>query len=293
MFVEMVQEVVKLLRDSDLLSGVSEEELRRLDPQPELISVSAGDTLIRQGEVGSDYYLLVHGRRRVFLEGDDVTKKLINSILPGEGVGEMSLLTDDLTSATVLAMHDSHLVRFSRKSYLQLMESSPDAALQVTRTVIKRLRVGVSGDKRKAGFSTVAVVPIDQSVGTFRFMKELGEQLDQFEDIQTVAVEGLGESLVELVRQDGGLDVKEDHALSAALMDLESKSGILVPPLKGYGTLNFNQIDEIVDVGYRYTIEKLHEAEDPVIRRYLKHGNLPEAGEVTENKIDRSGSCPS
>ena len=65
---------------------------------PSLVHLEAGETLIRQGEIGTAFFLLVQGRLRVFVTDDQGGKRCINEVIPGEGVGEMSLLTDDKTS---------------------------------------------------------------------------------------------------------------------------------------------------------------------------------------------------
>jgi NTE family protein len=111
----MTRDAVELLLKADLLRGVSEAQLRAISPPPQWVAIAAGETLIRQGEPGAAFYFLVHGRLRVFVEHGGQSRQ-VGEVLPGEGVGEMALLTDELTSATVRVMHDSSLIRFSRES---------------------------------------------------------------------------------------------------------------------------------------------------------------------------------
>jgi len=221
-------DAVELLLNSELLEGVPEEVLRTLHPRPELISISAGETLIRQDEVGAAFYLLVYGRLRVFVEDETGVARRVGEVLPGEGVGEMSLLTEDLTSATVRAMHDSDLVRFSRESYIQLMEASPEAALQVTRTVIKRLREGMSGQNRKSNFSTITVLPIDPDIDVGAFIAEFAEQLSQFLPVQTVSADTLDPQHAHLVKQRERMTVDDDHIVSSSLLVLENEPGAVI-----------------------------------------------------------------
>jgi len=171
--------IERLLR-TDLLAGVPENLLRALDPPPQLISIRTGDTLIEQGRQGDAFYLLVHGRLRAFVAGKDGMSRRVGDVLPGEGVGEMSLLTNDLTAATVRATHDCELVRFSRESYKQLMESSPAAALQVARMVIKRLRKGLSEQRRTLPYRVIAILPRDDRIDVIRFAEMLRGQLANF-----------------------------------------------------------------------------------------------------------------
>ncbi len=219
------------------MRGVTEEQLRAIEPAPAWLSMAAGETLIREGEEGEAYYLLVQGRLRAFVQ-DGGRQRRIGEVLPGEGVGEMSLMTTDLTSATVRVMHDSSLIRFSRESYLQLMESCPEAALQVMRTVIKRLRQGIA-PPRHSTFATIAVVPLDPTIDVAAFSAALVLQIDPLkparhfglDDLVSASPEAdpLEVELADALRQAARLTPEQDHAVSARL-DVRSRGhdGIVV-----------------------------------------------------------------
>src|SRR5215831_4139128 len=108
---DTTERAIRYLSRSPLLQGVSEEILRIIEPPPELLSLKAGETLIRQDEKNTDYFVLVSGRLRVFKE-ENGARIPIGAVLPGEGVGEMALLTNEPRMATVIARLDSEVVRF-------------------------------------------------------------------------------------------------------------------------------------------------------------------------------------
>src|SRR5689334_22175740 len=93
---------IHYLAQSPLLRGINEECFQWLDPPPEIIFLKAGDTLMRQNEANWDYFVLVSGRLRTFDEQDGKLLPLA-TILPGEGIGEIALLTGEPQSATVIA----------------------------------------------------------------------------------------------------------------------------------------------------------------------------------------------
>jgi NTE family protein/lysophospholipid hydrolase len=225
--VGMTWDAVELLLSSELLRGVSEAQLRAMAPPPEWLAMRAGETLIRQGEPGEAFYLLVHGRLRVFVD-DGGRARRVGEVVPGEGVGEMSLLTDDLTSATVRVMHDSSLVRFSRESYLQLMGSCPEAALQVMRTVIKRLRHGIA-PPRQARFTRIAVVPLDRTIDTAGFTARLARQIAAFQPARVLGPDDLGPELAALTRRPERPAPAHEHAINAMLLQRErSHDGVVL-----------------------------------------------------------------
>lgn len=224
----MTRDAVELLLKADLLRGVSEAQLHAIAPPPQWVAIAAGETLIRQGEPGAAFYFLVHGRLRVFVEHGGQSRQ-VGEVLPGEGVGEMALLTDELTSATVRVMHDSSLIRFSRESYLQLMESCPEAALQVMRTVIKRLRQGNAGPRRAPSFATIAVVPLDPGIDAARFIASLSEQLAPLQPAFTIGLDGLDPEHAALLRRTERLPPEHDHAVTARLIELErARAGTVI-----------------------------------------------------------------
>jgi len=218
-------DAVDLLLTSELMRGVTEEQLRAIEPAPAWLSMAAGETLIREGEPGEAFYLLVQGRLRAFVRDGDRQRR-VGEVLPGEGVGEMSLMTTDLTSATVRVMHDSSLIRFSRESYLQLMESCPEAALQVMRTVIRRLRQGIA-PPRHSTFATIAVVPLDPTIDAAAFSAVLVAQIGQLRPARHVGLDDLVSvspeaapvevELAGALRQTARLTPEQDHTVSARL----------------------------------------------------------------------------
>lgn len=267
----MPRDAVRLLAKTELMAGVPEEHLRRLDPAPDWLSIAAGDTLIEQGRPGESFYLLVYGRLRVFVTAPNGTPRRVGEVLPGEGVGEMALLTDEATAASVRAMHDCELIRFSRDSFRQLVESSPEAALRVTRTVIKRLRTGLVGDSRKLLHSTIAVVPAGAGVDIAAFVETLSEQLSVFGATLVVAPDSLGAERAELLRSGRPLEVDERRAIRAALKAAENISDIVVfatdPTPTEWTRLCLNQAHVVLAVASLDDGPELSETEAALINR--------------------------
>jgi NTE family protein len=145
-----------------LLGTLTRADLLSLDPLPEWVHLKGGETLMRQGEEGSDYFLLVNGRLRVFIESNGQVV-FSTSIYPGEGIGEMSLITGEPRSATVRAKVDSRLIRFSGETFRTLMMRRPDAAVEIVRAVVRRLRDAHLETRSKTAISSIAILPISDA----------------------------------------------------------------------------------------------------------------------------------
>ena len=94
-----------------------------------------GTTIFAAGTQGNLMYVIFDGEVDVWVEDD-----LIESLGPGEIVGEMSLIDMELRSATVMAKSDCRLMPIDEKDFLLLIEQTPLFSLHIMRTLVRRLR---------------------------------------------------------------------------------------------------------------------------------------------------------
>ena len=104
----------------------------------EWVPVRAGTRLFSEGDEADAAYLVVTGRLRAFRTGEGGVEIDVGEIGRSEMTGEMALLEGTPRSATVYAVRDSQLVRFSRAAFNAILERYPSAGLLVARTVLRR-----------------------------------------------------------------------------------------------------------------------------------------------------------
>ena len=172
------EKALRYLSQSPILRDVGVEELSALDPPPEVIHLRAGETLFRQGAEEADYFVLITGRLSVFRHGESGQWMPVGRILPGEGVGEMALLTNEPRSATVIARLDSELVRFRQSTFLALLERHPSSVLGIARSIIRRANVS-TGHKRPA-YPTIAILSLSPGADAAALARGLAEQLQTY-----------------------------------------------------------------------------------------------------------------
>jgi MFS family permease len=81
------------------------------------VSVAAGDVVIRAGDVGDRFYIVVHGELEVVAPG------VRTSAAAGDYFGEIALIRDVPRTATVTALVDSQLYAMDRNDFLAAMTS--------------------------------------------------------------------------------------------------------------------------------------------------------------------------
>src|ERR1700687_5260340 len=96
----------------------------------------AGDIIFREGDSGTEFYVIQTGRVRV-MSGN----KLLETLGGNEIFGEMALIDASPRSATVVAETDVVVAPVTEKQYLFLVRHTPYFALKVMRVLADRLRM--------------------------------------------------------------------------------------------------------------------------------------------------------
>jgi transcriptional regulator with AAA-type ATPase domain len=135
-----IEEKLNAFRLSRLSVGLSEESLKMLAEAMNAMSFAAGEVLIEQGEPGRRFHLIVAGRVEVRVRtsaGGTVTS--LATLGEGECVGEMSLLTGDVTSAEVVAVAAAQTLTLERTVFDSLLRDHPQLVREFVRIISRRL----------------------------------------------------------------------------------------------------------------------------------------------------------
>lgn len=124
---------LKTLQTLPLFEGCSPAQLRAIDRLVTEVHVPSGRELIRQGERGLDFAIVVDGRADVVRDGVRVAR-----LGPGAYCGEMALLDDGPRTATVVARTPMRLYVMHRIEFDRLLELVPAIRDQVHGTAARR-----------------------------------------------------------------------------------------------------------------------------------------------------------
>ena len=84
-----------------------------------------GERIFRQGEEASALYVIVDGEADVFVDADGKPMR-VSVVRTGDCLGEISLLTGEKLSATVVATQDSEVVLIQRDRMAEVLRESPE-----------------------------------------------------------------------------------------------------------------------------------------------------------------------
>jgi len=139
----------------------------------EVIEVTGGDWLFRQGDDGRALYLVVRGRLQVLSENTGQPEpQLLGEVVPGESVGEVGLLTGEDRSAGIRAIRDSLLIRINRQSFDEMSGKHPALIMKLAANVANMLRRSGSSSTGPQ-FNTIALVPLGKADKLERFSSDL------------------------------------------------------------------------------------------------------------------------
>ena len=147
-----VEEEERLLADVDLFTSVPSEMRNQIALAAPMAVYGSGETIVRQGEEGQSMFIVLSGEVRVVLEPnrDEVAR-----IQRGGYFGEMSLLTGEPRSATVVAAGDVVVVEIAADLFRRLGAVNPEAIEKIGMAAMVR-RAGLNQMKSLAS-ETVTV----------------------------------------------------------------------------------------------------------------------------------------
>jgi CRP/FNR family cyclic AMP-dependent transcriptional regulator len=125
---------VDLLRGLPLFELCSKRDLRRIGALADEREIAAGTELIREGEPGSEFYVVVDGEVDVRRRGRRVAR-----LGAGSYVGEIALLSRSPRTATVVAATPLRVLAISGRDFVALLDTLPELWLKVARTLADRV----------------------------------------------------------------------------------------------------------------------------------------------------------
>ncbi|MHA7965230.1 ABC transporter transmembrane domain-containing protein [Paenibacillus sp. CAU 1782] len=97
-----------------------------------------GDTVVREGQQGDKFYLIVRGKFDILKESGDGEKIRLATLLDGDHFGEIALLRNIPRTATVMAAAPSVLLSIRREAFNRLISAQPQIRTMLEQSLEKR-----------------------------------------------------------------------------------------------------------------------------------------------------------
>ena len=134
-----MENLAETIRHIPFFSGLAREDLARIAGKLEEIRYSAGQVIVKQGEIGDALFMVQTGAVEVVLEQDGLRVESVAILGPYECFGEMSLFTGQKRSATVIALIDSVVFKLSKEAWEELLSEHPSLSLHFCKVLSHRL----------------------------------------------------------------------------------------------------------------------------------------------------------
>jgi CRP/FNR family transcriptional regulator, cyclic AMP receptor protein len=125
---------LQALKHVPLFGGMSKRDLTEVARIADELDFSAGKELIRENEPGRQFFVLLEGEAVVRRRG-----RKVNTLGPGDFFGEIALLSERPTTATVVTTEPALVLIITRASFDRLIRTSPQVQLKVLKALAERV----------------------------------------------------------------------------------------------------------------------------------------------------------
>ena len=182
---------IDMLSTAELFQTLSEDQVRQIAGVAADRTIRKNTVLFSQGNPGDTYWLVISGEVRVYRCTNEGIEIELDRLQPGDGFGEMALLTGEPRSATVETVRASRFLVINKNDFDQMVLASPELSVVFTKILADRLIKGnVSLEKasvKELAFqrfiSDYQTGPQIELIGRSRAIEKLRQQCSNLSDI--------------------------------------------------------------------------------------------------------------
>ncbi len=110
-----------------LFANLPSRHVRRVAELCEEQRYMEGATIVRAGDIGDTFYMILEGQAKVV----GPSGRLLNRLYPGDFFGEISLLDGGPRTASVVAETPMTMLALPRRSFQSMLAAQPDVAVKL------------------------------------------------------------------------------------------------------------------------------------------------------------------
>ncbi|MEO8876652.1 MAG: cyclic nucleotide-binding domain-containing protein, partial [Polyangiaceae bacterium] len=130
---------LEILRKVTFLEPLDDATLSEIAAGGRRQNYTRGATIVSELEPGADVFVILSGQATVSVDTRGGERKILGMLSEGSAFGEMSSLTGELRSATIIATEDVQALIIADRDFDALRERRPEVAVALLRILSKRL----------------------------------------------------------------------------------------------------------------------------------------------------------
>lgn len=130
----------RLIRHISFFSDLSESELDIVVQSSRNVCYAKGTVVFSRGDPGESLLVVVSGRIKVVLHGEQGEELILTTLGPGSCVGEMSVLDGSPRSATIITIEETAFLQLGRDAVTTLIQHNHSLAMKIIYNLSNRLR---------------------------------------------------------------------------------------------------------------------------------------------------------
>ncbi len=233
----MVQ-LSKILKKVPLFHTLGKESIDFIIQRLKFKTFEPNETVCKIGDPGDEMYIIINGKVKICIYSEDGKEQVVATLGSGDYFGEMSLLTGEPRSASVITLEESEMFALHKNDFDVILEKFPSISISMGKIVSKRLRDTLA---KASNLPKVAKIEATQK-GPQGSLKDV-PVVDLIRFCESNSVTGTlkidnGQEKGEFEFQAGQLqkvtlgDMSEDQALDTMLNWTEGTFAIELKPLK-------------------------------------------------------------
>jgi len=139
-FVETVNQIFEQLSNIPIFAPLSDEETQKLAQASSARVYAPGEAIVHQGKQGNSMFVINRGAVKVQIT-EDGQPKIINKLKESDFFGEMSLLTGQPRSATVVAEEETEVLQIRKKALKPIFETNPNLVKSICEIIEERRKL--------------------------------------------------------------------------------------------------------------------------------------------------------
>ncbi len=144
---------MKQLKEVSLFKGLSDAELKELEPYLAAVRIKKKETIFSEGEPPEWFYLVLSGKIKITKLSHEGKEIILEVISPTDIFGGVAVIKGFPYPANAVAMEDSEILRISRKNLMRLVDRFPNLMYCIALQL---------GDRMKSSYDSLKNIALER-----------------------------------------------------------------------------------------------------------------------------------